>query len=160
MYYICTFKISTMYKMKWLSLFKKNVLFWSNKPISLKGVSDLETCMDYFVLLRRVVKIWIFLSICIKWHTTEKNLAYSKKNKNCTGLSVIMPNLNFSKLLLGSTKCFIHVSKSETPLQNQYVLYWIEIDLKLIVTRFVTTVHTTYFSHGLFYRKSCQRIVS
>ena len=65
--------------MKWLSLFKKNVLFWSNKPISLKGVSDLETCMDYFVLLGRVVKIWIFLSICIKWHATDKNLAYFKK---------------------------------------------------------------------------------
>ena len=56
----------------------------------------------------------------------------------------------------GKPKCFIHVSKPETPLQNQYVLYRIEIDLKLIVP----TVHTTYFSHGLFYRKSCQRIAS
>ena len=72
------------------------------------------------------------------------------------GLSVVMPMLNFSQHLPGSTKCFIHVSKSETPLQNQYVLYWIEIDLKLIVP----TVHTTYFSHSLFYRKSCQRIAS
>ena len=82
----------------------------------------------------------------------DHTLAYSQK----TGLSIMMPQLNFSQLLLGSSKCFIHVSKPETPLQNQYVLYRIEIDLKLIVP----TVHTTYFSHGLFYRKSCQRIAS
>ena len=33
-----------------------------------KGVSDLETCLDYFSLQEEVVKIWIFLPICLKWH--------------------------------------------------------------------------------------------
>ena len=60
--------------MKWLSLFKKNVLFWSNKPISLKGVSGLETCMDYFLLLGKVEFSCPFAGI--KQHATEKNLTF------------------------------------------------------------------------------------
>ena len=162
-YVLHTFKISTMYKIKWLSLFKKNVHFWSNKPISLKG----QRCLRFRNLH------WLFCTSgksCENlnfpanlYRTTRGALQHTQTHaldhlaiETKLGLWVVMPMLNFSQHLPGSTKCFIHVSKSETPLQNQYVLYWIEIDLKLIVP----TVHTTYFSHSLFYRKSCQRIAS
>ena len=51
-----------------------------------KGVSDLES-NELFCTSRKVVKIWIFPPICLKWHAGEENLATSQKTFGLTTLA-------------------------------------------------------------------------
>ena len=143
-YVLHTFKISTMYKIKWLSLFKKNVHFWSNKPISLKG----QRCLRFRNLH------WLFCTSgksCENlnfpanlYQTTRGALQHTQTHaldhlaiETKLGLSVVMPMLNFSQHLPGSTKCFIHVSKSETPLQATDQRIWMRFCIYATQSRII-----------------------